>query len=586
MTSSTRSRWMLIFCGLLTIALTWACSSSDSSSTTGANTGATTGGSTGTATGSTNDSRLPEGEPVQDRVIIGIEYTGDEFNDTRWNQAASAWQVRPNYETLLTMNRETGEFQPQLATEWEIRDDTTLWFKLREGVQFHNDCGEMTAEDVEFSFWYATSLAGHAFSETGIVAEFVESVEVVDDYEVIVHLTKPDANAFLYLALDHFTYSQILCKNDWETRRNESVALLPVSEAPLAGTGSWVYVSRAPGSNIVFQRFEEHWRKVPDFKELEYRIINESSTRLAALLAGEIHMAALPNDLHETAMGRGMERLTGTVPGSRVMLDFICCGIVPETQEYVHPESPLVDLQVRKALNKAIDRDAINSAFLEGRGEVTIVSHFHETREGWDASWVERFEEEYGYDPEAARSLLNEAGFNDSNPLQLRLFIRANANFPVEGDVLETIAAYWQAVGVQVNLDPIDTASLTPLLDSLEVGNGLRLTFTTASASIGFDVYNANRRNWTRTNTPAAAGYTTVETTEMLIDALATTDPEVYAEKMGAIGEISFVEHMAVPLFWIPADVIVDPEVVADWVWPGSLAGAYTHTEYIEAVKQ
>ena len=76
-----------------------------------------------------------------------------------------------------------------------------------------------------------------------------------------------------------------------------------------------------------------------------------------------------------------------------------------------------MDVRVRKALDKAINRDEMNKAFFAGKGEPMIVDHFHPSRAGWDPSWEQRFPEEYGYDPAKARALLAEAGYGPGKPL-------------------------------------------------------------------------------------------------------------------------------------------------------------------------
>ena len=414
-------------------------SSSSGSSTPGSS--AATGGSSSSSSGPSGvtgaaSSGSAGGEPVKDRLVMAFPYTEDEFNDVRWNQAGSAWQVRPNYETLLTLDRKTGQLSANLATDWEVRDDTTLWFKLRDDVTFQKDFGPMTPEDVSFSFDYADSLKDHPISESGVVHELVKSVEVVNDNEVIVHLDHPDAQALTFLAGDLYTYTQVLSQADWE-KRGSPEDLIPLDAAPIAGTGPWEYVSRKPSENIVFKRVENHWRKTPDFKELEVRIINEASTTYPPSWRAKSTSLHCPRTYRRRRSNRGMKRLTGNVPGSRVFLDFLGCGIDPDTKKYANPDSPLLDDRVRKALNKAIDRDALNKAFMGDRAEVMILNHFHPTREGWDPSWADRWDDEYGFDADAAKSLLKEAGYSDSSPLKLTLYNTKISALPAAGDVME-----------------------------------------------------------------------------------------------------------------------------------------------------
>ena len=80
------------------------------------------------------------------------------------------------FDTLLVVNPETNELEPQIAESWEQTSDTSYTFKIRQGIKFH-DGSELTAEDVKFSLERAINSAAVSY-----VIDFVDSVEVVDPY--------------------------------------------------------------------------------------------------------------------------------------------------------------------------------------------------------------------------------------------------------------------------------------------------------------------------------------------------------------------------------------------------------------------
>ena len=90
----------------------------------------------------------------------------------------------------------------------------------------------------------------------------------------------------------------------------------------------------------------------------------------------------------------------------------------------------------------------------------------HQTRLGWDPSWVQRWPDEYGYDPAAAKALLAEAGYTAGKPMTTNVFVLPMASIGQAQDVQEAVTGYWRAIGAQVELlstDPTEIANNTRL---------------------------------------------------------------------------------------------------------------------------
>ena len=526
-------------------------------------------------------------KPVVDRLIFATTTPNNEHSDQRRFCCFDALQLRPMYENLLSVDP-SGEFVPGLATSWALEPDgQSLRVELREGVEFHNGAGEFTADDViNFFDQFVTFDDAHVFSRIFWRA-FTESVEKVDDHEVVFRMSRP--NSFLSLALsDRWTQLPAVSKADWDANG----APENPNSTPLAGTGPYQFVDREQGQFILFENAPgEHWRAEPDFQELELRWIGEVSTRLSALLTKEVHMTDLPPDLQPQAVSSGFEVKSNTNFGTRVWMQFYAAFPDPETGVDgwpLYPEANLLKLEVRKALNKAINRPEVLGAFAP-HGELMILNHFHPQFTGWNPEWAQRFEAEYGYDPAAARSLLREAGFDSNNPLQIKTRIRSCVVMAGCEDVTEAVAGYWRDVGVDVELVTIDGATRSALSRATRagtagIGEGI-VDWVDVDNSSTHPVFAlANRQTWHATG--GVNGFATPEMYEIVGRIQGEMDWSKHEPHIRAVGELSFTEHANVPLWYLPAQVAVDPEIIAEYVWNGTEHGTFTHLEEIVAVKK
>jgi peptide/nickel transport system substrate-binding protein len=531
--------------------------------------------------GNKSSSSKNEGKPVTDKLVLGVNYTGQETNDYRLHGGAESWLLRPHYESLITLDRETGAYAPQLAKEWKFSDDgLRVTFKLQEGVKFHDNWGEMTAEDIVWNY----NMHKKASREGGtLIRQHIREAQATGPYEVTFHLLNPIRDERDFAFTDKYITAAIASKKHWEAAGDSN----DLKGHILAGTGPWKLGERQAGSFLRFNAVENHWRKTPDFKQLEYRIINENSTRLSALLANEVHMVQLPPDLEQSAVGRGMTKITGNVAAFRVWMDFWgCCVINAQTNQYRHPNAPLLDLRVRKALNKAIDRNAINKAFLNNEGIIAYNAHIDENREGWNDSWKKRWNEEYGHDPKAARSLLEAAGYSARNPLRIVMLENYQVGFAVGADVQETIIAYWKAVGVETKFEKIDRATERPRAEAFEFDNHIFMYTSLSSAAGGLRVYNINPESALKSD-PAYPGnfrgMNLKEINEIYAKIERGVSDEEYDKLMGDIGELAYKNHLNIPMFWLPATYIANPSYIHNWSVDGTKTGLWSDLEYVEA---
>jgi ABC-type transport system substrate-binding protein len=516
--------------------------------------------------------------PKVNRLVMAVTTPDRETNDVRNHGMPSVWELRPMYEYLIGVDHETGKLVPQLATEWQV-DPTgpSVRFKLRQGVQFHDGGGEFTAKDVVFSRDQLV-LPDSLHAQRGYYDEITRQIEIVNDYEVIFHLSRPDAN-FLRAHSENEGGVEIRSKVWFEKNGPPTM-----QTKPIAGTGPYQFKERAQGQYIRYERVPyQHWRTTPDFPELEFRYMKESSTRMAGLLANEIHLTALPEDLLAQAQSRGMKVAASKLPGVRNILHAYGGGLhdIKDPNSGVR-ESPLGDVRVRKALDKAINRDEMNKAFLGGKGESYAPVNYHPKLQGWDPAWQTRFADEYGYDPAAARALITEAGYGPSNPLKVTFIVNAAGGLQgYEGDMGEAIGAYWRAVGADVTLDTAEGASVDTTTRARGYNQHYRMRNTSSSQYLSIWVFlSYGYAGSTQIMTPYDA-----DIDRLFGQLRATLDESAQDGIYRQIGEILFTRHTNSPLYWTSAQAVVNPNIVSDYTWPGSISGTWTHTEYIKATK-
>ena len=503
-------------------------------------------------------------KPTVDRVIVGIVPFGQEANIRRIVGQISAVQFDPIDESLVGMDPNTGQKVPELATEWAIEGGNTWRFKLEEGVQFHNGWGEVTSQDVKFAYEEYIKDDAIGGARRPLRAQ-IDSIEAVNDHEFLIHLNQFDADLINLLSRAQPAVSIV------SKAHADEIGTDPDFDAePLAGTGPYQFMEREQNVYFRYKRNENHRSIRPDFAELEYRYMNESSTRLAALLTKEIHVTSLPDDLYAQALSDGMKVIQGKASLRRVFIRYQCCYINPSTGEYpMHPDSPLQDVRVRKAFNKAINRAELNEGLFGNKGIPMYIHTFNPNLEGWTQSWVDRFPEAYGYDPVAARALLAEAGYNENNPLETNVHVFKLAQLPGADDVAEVLAEYIRDAGVKVNFVQEPTASRNTKLRTQQYGNDLILATTSAGQIVGASVYGANII-FSRTAT-------TPELDAKITELRAETNDARRTQLWTEFGNLNYDSYNNIPLFWLPAEVIVNPEVVSGFAWPGALSGFWSH---------
>jgi peptide/nickel transport system substrate-binding protein len=561
-----RSRSSLLNLGLLILGvlLIWGCGTDESPTVTQATPGAT-------ATPRSDQQMTPtrsSGQPVVSRLKVAMVPPAQ--NVTIAPQGFySHGPLRPMYEYLIGKDRFSEAEIPELATEWSMSPDGKDWrFKLQQNVNFHNG-NPFVAQDVvrtwEIHSSEKSNSTGAAFWRTWMKSK--DDIEIVNDHEVVFHLTTPEALIGLWVS-ESIAF-QIVNDKYWSEVGEEGY-----TEAPI-GTGPFKFMEMVVGSHTLYQRVDNHWRKTPEMQELQFSYVVEDATRLAQLLTGEAHIIDVPRSLVPEARQKGFNIASSTQPGFWNLAVF---GgqyyMTPEgLPDILDPSDPLTKLEVRQALNLAIDRAQLNNTFYEGQAQPQAPFGIHPTDRGYSQRWSI-----YPYDPSKAKTLLAEAGY--PNGFQMTLVTMASAGCGELPEVGEAIASYWKAIGVQVNIEQMD---VTLMFTRARERNMARAAWMLCNGKVHHELQlPLNLRVHAQ-----VAHYFDHPTVHDLVSKLAASvDNAERTQLVTQVGDYLYDNYASVPLFWIFPVLAVDPSVVEEYSASMINTGPTRSHEYTKLVKK
>src|SRR3984893_8980718 len=315
---------------------------------------------------------------------------------------------------------------PSLAESVTASEDGRSYdFVLRDGAKFHNG-DPVSAEDVKFSFERYRGVA-HDLLQTRVAA-----VETPDPRHVRFRLKDPWPDFLTFYATAPGA-GRVVPKAYVEKVGDDGFKKAPI------GAGPYKFVSFNPGVELVFEAYDQYWRKTPSVKRLVFKVIPDESTRLAALRRGEI-------DIAYSVRGELAEQLR-TIPGLTLkpaVIQGTFCLYFPDQWD---EKSPWHDGRVRQAAGLAIDCQGTNEALTLGYSEITgnaIVP------KGYDFYWQPPAPV---YDPAKARQLLAAAGLPDGLDAGTYYCDASYAN------IGEAVVNNLLAVGIRSRLRPVERAA-------------------------------------------------------------------------------------------------------------------------------
>lgn len=324
-------------------------------------------------------------------------------------------------------------FEPGLAESWELVDDVTWHFKLRQGVRFHNG-NILTPRDVVFTL---ERLKASLMSTLG---RNIESFREVDANTVEIKTFRP------YAVLPN-DLAGILILNEAHVKEvgEAQVDLQPV------GTGPYRLAQWTKEDRLVLEAFDDYWAGAPTIKTVTFRPITNPATRTAALLTGEV-------DIVQDLSVRDVERVKREADYSVItrpsLLNLVLALDTRDKSPTIPLDvNPMKDRRVREAIARAIDVNAIQRAIMNGLSTPSE-QYVPATHLGYLPGVS--FREMYPFDVARARELMAEAGHAGGFKMTLDA---TNNRYVNDQQIAQALAQMLAQIGITLDLNLMPRAN-------------------------------------------------------------------------------------------------------------------------------
>jgi peptide/nickel transport system substrate-binding protein len=334
----------------------------------------------------------------------------------------------------LTRVDEKARIIPGIAASWHAVDPTTWEFKLRKGVKFH-DGSELTADDVAYSLVRPLAIAGSPGGFAVYVRRII-SKQIVDPYTIRLKTATPygampqDLNAIMIVSK--------------KAAFNATPADFDSGKA-MIGTGPYKFVRWTRGDRVELARFEDYWDKKPAWDKVTFRMMSNDPARTAALLSGDVDVIenVPPSDLVRMRANPNL-RLEQTVSWRTIFFHMdqyrTQPPLVTDLEGKPLGKNPFMDVRVRRAFSKAINRKALVERAMEN---VAVPASNIVSPQIFGHHAGAKVE---GYDPEGAKKLLAEAGY----PNGFGITVSApNDRYVNDDQVAQAVAQMLSRIGIK-----------------------------------------------------------------------------------------------------------------------------------------
>lgn len=429
-----------------------------------------------------------------------------------------------------------------LLSGWSVApaaDSFTL--TLREDAKWH-DGESVTAEDVRSSLTYYFR-EDATCGVCGNVKGAVESIELVDDTSVTLSLAKPDVVFMGLLApieSDMPLLPSHVINGDASTLQSEPI-----------GSGSWRFAARTPGDSVKYEANKDYWNseRISPFDGLNISLVPEEEERIALLQADKIDLAPIGATSIESVKNYGF-----TVDGPKHVLSTTMRYFMSYNEEFLTSS-----FEFRKALALSINMAEIVAATFpeEAATLATGSALFTPVSPGYREDLPG-----YPYDPDEARSLLQQSGYTGETVNLMSLVAYGMLEMPA---INQMIVEDWQAVGINAEVVPVEWPAVQPLFQSSPQQFGdyapAPVLHGAAPARPGGDI-NGVRRYLSGAD-GAMLTYFAPQVANGILDQLqATTNDTDRALVLQALNRRTYGEFWAIPILWRHDTYALNPALI------------------------
>ena len=453
------------------------------------------------------------------------------------------------FETLVTKDARS-RLKPALAESWRAVDDLTWEFKLRRGVKFH-DGGDFTAQDVVFTIDRVPTVPNSPSSFSTYTKQITEKI-IVDPYTIRFRTAAPyplmpnDMSTIFILSSRAAKGTTTAGTTTAGTTTAGATTEDFNSGKAAIGTGPFRFVRFAKGDRIELTRNDNYWGPKAAWDKVTFRIITADPTRVAALLAGDVRAIENVPTADITRVAKSNDLTLYRTVSHRLMYLHLDTNrdrspFVTDKAGKPLEKNPLKDLRVRRAISKAINRQALVERVMEGAA-VTSGQLMPEGLFGYTSALKPE-----PYDVEGARKLLAEAGYPDGFALTLHA---PNDRYVNDEQIAQAIAQLLARVGIATKVEALPSSVYFTRASKLEYSFMLvGWAADTAEASSPLKALLATYNTEKGMGTANRGRYSNAKMDEALTQALAIVDDTRRERMLQQATEIAIGDLGIIPLY-------------------------------------